>query len=368
MSCDYIALANKSVQDLKPYQAGKSIEELQRELGLDHIVKLASNENPLGPSKKALAAIEQASAEIVRYPDSNGLDLKCALADKLAVDAEQLTLGNGSNDILDLIARAFLDSSKSAIYSQYAFVIYSLTVTACGAAPIVTKAKDWGHDLNAMVDAIADDTQLIFIANPNNPTGTLLNETALVDFLDKVPANVIVVLDEAYFEYADDSEGCPDGVALLKYYPNLIVTRTFSKAYGLAALRVGYAVASKEITDILNRVRAPFNVNSFALTAAQAVLDDDTYLAESRRVNREGMVQLEAGFKRLGLSTIPSAGNFIAVDFKQDTADLYQALLEQGIIVRPIGVYDMPNHLRISIGLPQENDALLQALEKVLAH
>lgn len=366
MSCDYIALANQGVQSIQAYQAGKPIEELQRELGLEHIIKLASNENPLGPSKKVLAAIEQAVSDIARYPDNNGFELKAALADRLAMPSEQITLGNGSNDVLELIARAYLEPGKSAVYSQHAFVVYSLAVKACGAKAIVTKAKDWGHDLNAMVDAITDDTQVVFIANPNNPTGTLLGEAALVDFLDKVPANVIVVLDEAYFEYADESDDCSDGIALLKYYPNLVVTRTFSKAYGLAALRVGYAVASAEITDILNRVRAPFNVNALAMAAAQAVLTDEAYLEQGRQVNRDGMQQLLAGFKSLGLRSIPSAGNFIAVEFKTDTNKLYQDLLQQGVIVRPVGMYEMPNHLRISIGLEQENAALLAALNKVL--
>ena len=367
MSCDYIALANEGVQGLSPYQAGKPIAELQRELGLDHIVKLASNENPLGPSKKVLAAIEQATVDIARYPDSNGFQLKTALADKLGVSTEQITLGSGSNDVLELITRAYMGAGKSAVYSRHAFVVYSLAVQACGGRPIVTAAKDWGHDLNAMADAISDDTQLVFIANPNNPTGTAVDEATLVNFLDKVPANVMVVLDEAYIEYMDTSDAdVVDGAALLQYYPNLIVTRTFSKAYGLAALRVGYALASTEITDVLNRVRAPFNVNSVALAAATAVLADDDYLQQSRQINAQGMQQLTEGFDKLGLSYIPSAGNFIAVEFKTDTAELYQKLLQQGVIVRPIGVYDMPNHLRISIGLPEENAALLAALKTIL--
>ncbi len=366
MSCDFIALANKGVQGLSPYQAGKPIEELQRELGLETIVKLASNESPLAPSKKVLAAISAAATEVARYPDSNGFELKQALSERLAVTPGQITLGNGSNDILELIARAYVEPGKSAVYSQHAFIVYCLAVQASGGRSIVTKARDWGHDLNAMVDAIADDTRLIFIANPNNPTGTLVNEAALVDFLDKVPANVLVVLDEAYFEYALGGE-CPDGVTLLKHYPNLIVTRTFSKAYGLAALRVGYAVASPDISDVLNRVRAPFNVSSLGLAAARAALDDQQFLQQSLRVNSDGMQQLMAGFKQLGLSYIPSAGNFLTVEFDTDVNVLYQQLLRQGVIVRPVGGYEMPRHLRISIGLEQENTALLTALEKVLA-
>ena len=372
MSCDFIALANSGVQGLSPYQGGKPIEELQRELGLEHIVKLASNENPLKTANKVLAAIERAARDLVRYPDGNGYELKHALASKLSVDVAQITLGNGSNDILELLARAYIEPGKSSVSSEYAFFIYHMVTKACGGRAIVTKANNWGHDLTAMVDAIDDDTRLVYIANPNNPTGTMVDESALVDFLDKVPANVIVVLDEAYYEYAMDEAreqgiDCPDGVALLKYYPNLVVTRTFSKAYGLAGLRVGYAIASAEITDIMNRVRAPFNVNSLAFAAAVAVLDDEQYLARSCQINRDGKQQLMAGFKALGLSFIPSAGNFFAVEFVTDTMAIYQQLLQQGMIVRPIANYGMPNHLRISVGLEQENAALLSALEKTLS-
>ena len=365
MSCDYTALANKGIQGLRAYQAGKPIEELQRELGLESIVKLASNENPLGPSKKALAALAGAVAELSRYPDSNGFDLKRALAEKLSVGTAQITLGNGSNDVLELIARAYLEPGKSAVYSQHAFVVYPLAVQSCGARSIVVKASNWGHDLNAMADAIDNDTAVVFIANPNNPTGTAIDEAGIVDFLDKVPANVVVVLDEAYFEYAAGDE-LPDGVSLLSHYPNLVVTRTFSKAYGLAALRVGYAVASEQITDVLNRVRAPFNVSSLGLAAAQAVLADEDYLSKSIEVNRQGMEQLIGGFNSLGLAHIPSRGNFLAVEFNTDTETLYQQLLKEGVIVRPIGVYGMPNHLRVSVGLDNENAALLSALQKLL--
>lgn len=365
MSCD-LSFANRGIQGLHPYQAGKPIEELQRELGLDTIVKLASNENPLGPSAKVLAAIERAASDIVRYPDSNGFELKHALSERLAVNAEQLTLGNGSNDILDLIARTFLEPGKSAVYSQHAFIVYPIAVQACGARAIVTQAQAWGHDLDAMAEAIEADTSLVFIANPNNPTGTSVTEAALVAFLDKVPSGVMVVLDEAYIEYVDGVDAI-DGVVLAKRYPNLIVTRTFSKAWGLAALRVGYSVSSPEVADLLNRVRAPFNVNSLGLAAAAAVLSDSDYLERGRLVNQAGMEQLLSGFKALGLSSIPSAGNFIAFELSQDPMQIYQKLLHQGVIVRPVGVYDMPNHLRVSIGLEHENQAFLTALEKVLA-
>lgn len=368
MSCDFIALANAGVQGLHPYQAGKPIEELQRELGLSRVVKLASNENPLGPSEKVLEVCRQAASDLTRYPDSSGFALKANLSDRLGVAVEQLTLGNGSNDILDLIARVFLSEGRSAVYSQYAFIVYPIAVKACGGRSIVTAAKSWGHDLEAMAEAIEEDTRLVFIANPNNPTGTSLSRVQLENFLSKLPESVMVVLDEAYIEYASDGD-FPDGVSLLARFPNLIVTRTFSKAFGLAGLRVGYSISSPQVADLLNRVRAPFNVNSMALVAANAVLGDTHYLAESRRVNAEGMAQLEAGLKNLGLSFIPSVGNFIAVDFAGgvlSAAEIYQQLLAQGVIVRPVGVYQMPNHLRVSIGLAEENQFFLDALARVL--
>lgn len=367
MSCDFIALANTGVQGLHPYQAGKPIEELQRELGLSRVVKLASNENPLGPSQKVLAVCQQVASDITRYPDSSGFELKVNLAERLGVAVDQLTLGNGSNDILDLIARVFLGKGRSAVYSKYAFIVYSIAVEACGGRPIVTPDKNWGHDLEAMAAAIEEDTRLVFIANPNNPTGTSLSRAQLENFLEKVPEHVIVVLDEAYIEYAS-GESFPNGVSLLSHYPNLIVTRTFSKAFGLAGLRVGYSISNPQVADLLNRVRAPFNVNSMALAAANTVLNDAQYLSKSRHVNTEGMAQLEEGFKKLGLSFIPSAGNFIAVEFAKElsTLEIYQCLLARGVIVRPVGVYQMPNHLRVSIGLVEENQFFLDALAKVL--
>lgn len=365
MSCDFGQLAMEGVRILSPYQPGKPIEELQRELGLDDIVKLASNENPLGPSQAVLDACNSNLGNLCRYPDSNGFALKAALSAELVIDTAQIVLGCGSNDVLDLIARTFLGPGSSAIYSRHAFIVYPIAVQAVGARAIVTAAKDWGHDLDAMAAAIADDTRVIFLANPNNPTGTSFTHSEFTGFMEKVPDNVVVVLDEAYFEYATNGEH-PDGIALLKQYPNLIVTRTFSKAYGLAALRVGYGVANTEIIDLLNRVRAPFNINSLALAAAEAVLTDKQYLAESRRINVLGMQQVVEGVAALQLPYIDSAGNFLTVGFEQEALGIYQALLQQGVIVRPIGVYEMPRHLRVSIGLPEENEKFLSALKSVL--
>lgn len=367
MSIDYQSLAVKGVQALSPYQPGKPIDELARELGLnpDSIIKLASNENPLGPSAKALAAARQALDELCRYPDGNGFELKQALSSRLGVAPAQVTLGNGSNDVLEVIARSFADSDAEVIFSQYAFAVYPLVVQAIGATGVSVPAKDWGHDLDAMAAAVTDRTKLIFVANPNNPTGTVHGAAAIEEFLAKVPPRVLVVLDEAYCEYLL-GEGYVDGIGLLSRFPNLIVTRTFSKAWGLAALRVGYSVSSPAIADVLNRVRQPFNVDSLALAAATAVLDDEDYLARSREVNAQGMAQLESAFRELGLAWIPSAGNFIAVDVGPQAGAIYQSLLEQGVIVRPIGGYGMPRHLRVTVGLPEENQRFIQALTQAL--
>lgn len=365
MSCDFFALANAGIQGLSPYQAGKPIEELQRELGLDHIVKLASNENPLGPGAAVLETCARLLRDITRYPDANGFELKQALSAQFGLQPQQLTLGNGSNDVLDLIARVFLQPGASAVFSEYAFAVYPIATQACGARAIVTRAKSWGHDLDAMAAAIEADTRVVFIANPNNPTGTWLPRQALLKFLRSVPQRVVVVLDEAYTEYVEEPD-FPNGFDLLGEFPNLIVTRTFSKAYGLAGLRVGYAVSDPVIADLLNRVRAPFNVSVLGLAAAAAALGDAQYLERSRRMNREGMAQLVAGCERLGLPYIPSVGNFVAVEFAGEALPIYQGLLREGVIVRPLGQYRMPRHLRVSIGLPEENQKFLDALPKVL--
>lgn len=367
MSCDFLGLALPHIQGLSPYVPGKPVDELARELALDptNIVKLASNENPLGPSAKVCAAIAAELPELTRYPDGSGFALKQKLAERYAVEASQVTLGNGSNDVLELVARAWLAPGRNAVFSQYAFAVYPIATIASGAECRQVPAKDYGHDLDAMAAAIDENTSVVFIANPNNPTGTWFDQSALNAFLAKVPENVLVVLDEAYIEYAADSD-LPDGMAYLSRYPNLLVSRTFSKAYGLAALRVGYAISSTVIADVLNRVRQPFNVNSLALVAACAALDDVEYLERSRLINSQGMQQLEEGFKTLALSWIPSRGNFIAVDFQRDAAAINQALLAQGVIVRPIAGYGMPNFLRVSIGTAEENQRFLDALTLVL--
>jgi histidinol-phosphate aminotransferase len=364
---DFLALAQSSVQQLSPYIPGKPVDELARELNLDpaKIVKLASNENPLGASPKALAAIAAEVAELTRYPDGNGYNLKVKLAERAKVGIEQVTLGNGSNDILELVARAYLAPGVNAVFSQHAFAVYPIVTQAVGAEARVVAAKDWGHDLPAMLKAIDGNTRVVFVANPNNPTGTWFDPQALSDFLAAVPAHVLVVLDEAYIEYASGGD-LPDGLDYLAAHDNLLVSRTFSKAYGLAALRVGYGISSAVIADVLNRVRQPFNVNSLALAAACAALDDVDYLAHSRSLNNAGMLQLQDGLRALGLGWIPSKGNFLAIDMGQDAAPINLALLREGVIVRPVGNYGMPRHLRVTIGTAAENSRFLEALGKVL--
>lgn len=368
---DYLELAAPGLKGLHPYQPGKPIEELEREYGVSNIIKLASNENPLGPSPLALAAIKQEFDELARYPDGNGFLLKQALSNKLNVSLPQITLGNGSNDILELIARAFVTSDNEVIFSQHAFAVYPLVTQAINAKAVVTAARNWGHDLEAMANAITDKTRLIFVANPNNPTGTWLGGEELKSFIMRIPGNVIVVVDEAYFEYAIDprmqADGYPDTLQWLDEFPNLIVTRTFSKAYGLAALRVGYSVSHPGIADLLNRVRQPFNVNHLAIVAASAAVNDSQHLDKVIHLNALGMQQLIEGFDASGLDYIPSVGNFVCVDVGKDGASVYDALLHEGVIVRPVANYQMPQYLRVTIGLPEENERFLQALKKVLA-
>lgn len=354
------------VRAISPYQPGKPVSELAREMQLDeaNIVKLASNENPLGMSPRAHAAALQAMQEIARYPDGNGFELKHALHQRFGVGMNQIVLGNGSNDVLEIAARSLLGPGTSAVYAQYAFAVYPLATQACGARGIAVPATEYGHDLDAMLAAITPDTRIVFIANPNNPTGTFVGGDRLYAFLRKVPQNVLVVLDEAYNEYLPLAKRY-DSVAWLNEFANLLICRTFSKVYGLAGLRVGFGLTSPAVADLMNRIRQPFNVSSVALSAASAALSDDEFLQRSYALNQAGMQQLEAGFKSLGLKWIPSCGNFIAVEVG-DAAAINQALLKQGVIVRPIGGYGMPTWLRVSIGSATENQHFLEALTNVL--
>ena len=372
MTCDFLALAAPGVRTLHPYQPGKPESELRREYGLSQIVKLASNENPLGPSPKALAAIREALPDIARYPDGNGFALKTALSARLNVPMSALTLGNGSNDVLELAARAFLTPEHEAIYSEHAFAVYPIVTQAIGATARVAKANPpdhpmpYGHDLTAMLKLVNDRTRIIFIANPNNPTGTWLCTAELQSFLEAVPESVIVVVDEAYFEYVEADADCPNALLWLDRFSNLIVTRTFSKAYGLAGLRVGYAVSHPQVADVLNRVRQPFNVNSLALVAAAAALDDAEHLQQSKALNRAGMAQLQQACRQFGLSWLPSVGNFLCVNMSRPGREVFLALLKHGVIARPVDNYGLPDYLRISIGAEAENARLIEVLGEVL--
>jgi histidinol-phosphate aminotransferase len=363
--CDFESLALPGVRGLMPYQPGKPVEELERELGLTNVVKLASNENPLGPGPRALEAVQGALGELARYPDGSGFALKRALSARLGVAPETLTLGNGSNDVLELMARTFVSPADEVIYSEHAFTVYPLVTRAVGARGVETPARDWGHDLQAMEAALSPATRMVFIANPNNPTGTWVEAGALRAFLEAVPPEVLVVVDEAYFEYVS-VPGYPDCVAWLPDFPNLLVTRTFSKAYGLAGLRVGYSVSHPDVADLLNRVRQPFNVNSLSLVAAEAALDDGQYLDRSVALNRAGLSQLVGGLEDLGLSYIPSVGNFVTCEMPLPAGEVYDALLRRGVIVRPVAGYGLPRHLRVSVGLESEIARFLETLRQVL--
>jgi histidinol-phosphate aminotransferase len=358
--CD---LALECVTKLHPYVPGKPIEELQREYGLTDIVKLASNENPLGPSPTVLKAMNEASKDVTRYPDGNGFTLKTALAEKYQLDTNQITLGNGSNDVLEMIARAFASPQDEILFSQYAFAVYPLVTQAVGAKAVIAPATDYGHDLEVMLDMMTDKTKLVFIANPNNPTGTYIANKDLKTFIAKVLTTTLVVIDEAYVEYGEQAD---DSIEWLKKYSNVIITRTFSKAYGLAGLRVGYALSHPEVADLLNRIRQPFNVNSLSLAAATVAVNDNDYLVKTKKANDAGMAQLLAGFDILGLKAIPSKGNFITVDVEQKGDDVFGALLRLGVIVRPVTNYGLPNHIRVSIGLENENQRFLTALAEVI--
>jgi histidinol-phosphate aminotransferase len=358
------------IVDIQPYIPGKPIDDLVRELGLDptQVVKLASNENPLGMPASAKRAIENELSSLGRYPDPGGYALKQVIAKRLNVPAEWITLGNGSNDILEIVGMALLGPGASSVYSQYAFVVYRLATQARGARHVVVPAKDHGHDLPAMLDAITEDTRLVFIANPNNPTGTFVGTAALTDFLEKVQqrhgTRVTVVLDEAYNEFLSPGLRI-DSVALVRRFANLVVSRSFSKAYGLAGLRVGFGLAQPALTQLMARVRQPFNVNSLAQAAAIAAFQDDEFLAQSAQVNKAGMQQLEDAFKALGLEYVPSHANFVLVKVG-DAAGVNKGLLQRGVIVRPVAADGLPEWLRVSIGLQHENARFIEALREVL--
>jgi histidinol-phosphate aminotransferase len=365
MTNRFIDLCVPGIANLNPYIPGKPISELERELGISNTVKLASNENPLGPPKAAKAVIHGGLDDLAIYPDGGGFDLTNALAERHNVEPTCITLGNGSNDVLDMIARTFLDAGKEAVFSEYAFAVYPIVTQAVGATAKIARAKDYGHDLKAMSELVNDNTRVVFIANPNNPTGTWLSIIELETFLSAIPSHVIVVIDEAYFEYVQ-KDAYPDATQWLSTYDNLIVTRTFSKAYGLASLRIGYCISHPDVANLLNRVRQPFNVNSLAQAAALAALGDQEHIRLSIENNNKGLLQYEAAFSDMALEWIPSVGNFITVNLGRSAAEIDKALLLKGVITRPVGNYALPSHLRITVGLPEENARCIQALKEVL--
>ncbi len=355
------------ISAISPYVPGKPISDLAREFGLDEsqIIKLASNENPTGPSPKVAAAVMRAMGEATRYPDGSGYDLKTALAARFGVSTAQIVLGNGSNDILELVAHVFLHPGTSAVYSRHSFAVYPLATQAFGATEIEVPAKAFGHDLDAMRAAVRADTRIVWIANPNNPTGTWLPAAAVKAFIASLPPNVVAVLDEAYNEYLPREKQAATA-SWLAELPNLVISRTFSKAYGLAALRIGYGLMHPDLAAMLNRVRQPFNVNALAQAAALAALEDADYVRQSHEVNLQGMRQLETGFARLRLTYIPSFGNFICVKVG-NAARVNMALLRRGIIVRPVANYGMPEYLRVTVGTAAENARFLEALESAMS-
>lgn len=361
----FLSRASSGVPGLKPYSPGKPLEELEREYGITDAIKLASNENPMGPSPKAMAAVSHCLTELHRYPDDGAYRLKALLAQKHAVSSDQIVLGNGSSNVLELLVRVFASVGDEVMFSQHAFAMYPILTQAVGATAVEVPSNAWGHDLPAMSAAITDKTKLVFIANPNNPTGTWLDRESLRQFLEAVPEQVIVVVDEAYFEFAmatADKTAYPDSSYWLSDFPNLVVTRTFSKAYGIAGLRVGYGICHSEMSDLLNRVRAPFNVNLPALAGAEAALADTAHIQRVVENNQAGLAQLHAGLQALGLQAIPSLANFVCVDVKQDGLVLYESLLRKGVIVRPRPSAGMKSFIRITVGTVAENEKLLAAL------
>lgn len=368
-------MATPGVKSLHPYQPGKPIEELQREYGVSNVIKLASNENPLGPSAKVIEVLSREFEELARYPDGNGFNLKQMLSEKHNISMNRITLGNGSSDPLEFVVRVFTQPGDEVLFSEHAFAMYPIVTQAASATAIVAPAKEWGHDLDAMAKRISERTRVIFIANPNNPTGTWLGEEELEAFISNVPESVIVVVDEAYFEYAIDpalgASDYPDASRWLDKFPNLVVTRTFSKAYGLAGLRVGYSMSHPDLANLMNRIRPPFNVNSMALAAACAGLEDTEHVSKAVSLNAQEMTRVTETFTQMGLEYIPSVGNFVCVNvgnpsIGRTAAAVYDALLHEGVIVRPVANYGMPDFLRVTLGLPEENTQFLNALAKVL--
>ena len=366
MKNSFLENLNSGVLGLKPYEPGLPLEHTQKKLGLEKMIKLASNENPLGPSPKALDLLQgklnSFSSELNRYPDGNAYDLKEAISKKYDIDINQITIRNGSNDLIEFVSRCFLGEGKKAIYSQHGFAIYPLAIKATGAIPVKSKAKNWGHDLDLMSDLVDEKTKIVFIASPNNPTGTAKTLKEIKDFLENLSNDILVFLDQAYFEYIESTEfDIP--FSLIKDHPNLVISRSFSKAHGLAALRLGFCVSNPDLSDYLNRVSQPFNAHSLALDLGKIALTDKEHISKSLQINSSGMERVKNAFIKLDYNFIESWGNFISFDAKQDSDTAFQYFLEKGVILRSLKVYEMPQHLRVSIGTEEEMDFFLQVLE-----
>lgn len=360
MSLRLERLVPAHLRSLAPYVPGRPAEDVAREHGLERVVKLASNENPLGPSPRALRAVAGALAELGRYPDGAGRGLRAALAGRLGVEPERIALGNGSNEIITLLARLFVGAGEEAVVSEGAFAIYRLAVQAAGGVVRSVPMRGFVHDLEAMARAVGPATRLVFVGNPNNPTGTIFRRPEWERFLARIPDDVVVVCDEAYAEFVEDPD-YPDAIREPDRHPLLVVVRTFSKAYGLAGLRVGYALAAADVIDLLDRIRDPFNVNALAQAAARAALEDAEHLERSRSAVRAGRRFLERVFGELGLAFVPGEANFLMVDVG-DGGRVAAGLERRGVIVRPIAGYGFPRHVRITVGTPEENGALARAL------
>jgi histidinol-phosphate aminotransferase len=356
---------NDYVRDLIPYIPGKPVEELERELGIRDAIKIASNENPLGPSPLALRAISEALLKINRYPDGDVFYLKRKLAKRLDVKPENLFFGNGSNEVIELVARAFMKPGDEAIMGEFAFIVFPIVTQAVGAKAIISPMSNLTHNLEDMFDRITGKTKAVFIANPNNPTGTMVKRDELEWFLERVPEGIIVVIDEAYFDYVDDAD-YPNSLDYQNSGKAVVTVRTFSKIYGLAGLRLGFGVCSEEIISYMNRVREPFNVNSLAQVAAHAALDDKEHVTRSREINRAGLRYLEKELKKIKIPFAPSSANFILLDLGSDPIPVYNSLLREGVIVRPVLNYGLKTHLRVTVGLQEENERFIKAIKKVL--
>ncbi len=356
---------NEFVKDLIPYVPGKPVEELERELGIRDAIKIASNENPVGPSPLAIRAVAESLSKINRYPDGDAFYLKHKLAERLGVKPENLVFGNGSNEVIEIVARTFMKPDNEAVMGEFAFIVFPIVTQAVGAKAIISPMPDLTHNLRDMFERITPKTKAVFIANPNNPTGTMVKRDEVEWFLDRIPPGVIVVIDEAYCDYIDDPE-YPDSLNYHSLGKPVVTVRTFSKIYGLAGLRIGYGVASEEMISYMNRVREPFNVNSLAQVAAFAALDDREHVKRSKEINREGLKYLTKELKKINLPFAPSFTNFILVDLERDSLPVYNALLKEGVIVRPVGGYGLKTHVRVTVGLPEENEKFIKAIKKVL--